>query len=264
MSAEFEVLPADWPAPANVRALTTTRAGGVSRGPYESLNLGDHVGDDPDAVRQNRKRLYEALALPAEPVWLRQVHGVHVIDAATAAPGVEADGAWSDRPGVVCAVLTADCLPIFLCDRKGTRVALLHAGWRGLAGGIVESGVRALNASPEELLVWLGPAIGSDSYEIGEDMRRAFVDSDAGAAEAFRPVGTERWRADLYALARRRLRQAGVRAVHGGGHCTLRERERFYSFRRAGMRQCRGRQDAESDRRDGVTGRMASLIWLAR
>ncbi len=246
MSGQFEVISANWPAPSHVRALTTTRAGGASRGPYESFNLGDHVGDDPEAVRQNRTRLRGALALPAEPIWLKQVHGVHVVDAAAIASGIEADGAWTDLRGVVCAVLTADCLPIFICDRKGTKVALLHAGWRGLAGGIIESGLRALGASPEELLVWLGPAIGPDSYEVGDDVRLAFVADDPGAAEAFRPAGGGRWLADVYALARRQLRQQGVCAVYGGERCTLRERDRFYSYRR-----------------DGATGRMASLIWLA-
>lgn len=246
MSNQPEVISANWPAPVNVRTLTTTRTGGVSNGPYESLNLGDHVGDDLGAVRQNRKRLHETLALPAEPLWLKQVHGVRVVNAAAIAPGVEADGTWTDRPGVVCAVLTADCLPIFLCDRQGTKVALLHAGWRGLAGGIVESGLRAMNMPGEELLVWLGPAIGPDAYEVGDDVRRAFADDDPGAAEAFRPAGAGHWYADMYALARRQLRQRGVCAVYGGDRCTLRERETFYSFRR-----------------DGATGRMASLIWLA-
>ncbi len=235
----------DWPAPANVRALTTTRAGGASRGPYESFNLGDHVGDDPQAVRLNRERLREMLTLPAEPVWLKQVHGIRVADAITTTAGAEADGAWTDRPGVVCAVLTADCLPIFICDRKGTQVALLHAGWRGLAGRIIDSGLRAMNMPPEELFVWLGPAIGPDSYEVGDDVRGAFLDDDPGTAGAFRPAGSGRWYADMYALARRQLWLRGVCAVYGGDRCTLRERDRFYSYRR-----------------DGKTGRMASLIWL--
>jgi YfiH family protein len=246
MSGAIEFLAAGWPAPAPVRAGTTTRPGGVSRGMYESFNLGDHVGDAPEAVRRNRARLRETLALPSEPLWLKQVHGVRVVDAAASATGTEADGAWTDRPGVACAVLTADCLPIFLCDRQGTKVALLHAGWRGLAGGSIDSGLRALNTPAEELLAWLGPAIGPDSYEVGADVRDAFVRDDAGAAEGFRPVRAGRWLADMYALARWQLRQHGVCAVSGGGRCTLRERDAFYSFRR-----------------DGVTGRMASLIWLA-
>lgn len=246
MSDSVEFIAARWPAPASVRAGTTARRGGASRGPYASFNLGDHVGDDPQAVRDNRAQLRAALALPAEPRWLKQEHGVHVVDAAHAPAGVAADGAWTDRPGIVCAVLTADCLPIFLCDRKGTKVALLHAGWRGLAGGIVDAGLRALTLPPEEVLVWLGPAIGPDSYEVGDDVRRAFLNDDPGAAEAFRPAGAGRWLADMYALARRQLRQRGVCAVTGGERCTLRERGAFYSFRR-----------------DGTTGRMASLVWLA-
>lgn len=246
MSGRIEVVSANWPAPAHVHAFTTTRTGGISRAPYGSFNLGDHVGDDPDAVRQNRARLRETLALPAEPPWLKQVHGVHVVNAGAIVRGVEADGAWTGQPGAVCAVLTADCLPIFLCDRKGTKVALLHAGWRGLAGGIVDSGLRALNMPPEELFVWLGPAIGPDSYEVGDDVRSAFLDDDSGTAGAFRSAGSGRWFADMYALARRQLWLRGVCAVHGGDRCTLRERDTFYSFRR-----------------DGTTGRMASLIWLA-
>lgn len=236
----------DWPAPANVRALTTTRVGGFSQGPYTSLNLGDHVGDDPETVARNRAWLREALRLPLEPLWLKQVHGTNVVAAVAAHIGVTADGAWTDRPGVVCAVLTADCLPVFVCDCRGTKVALLHAGWRGLAAGVIEAGVRALATPGAELLAWLGPAIGPDSYEVGDDVRRVFLDDDPGAAEGFRPARAGRWHADLYALARRRLRQQGVCAVYGGGHCTRREGDTFYSFRR-----------------DGATGRMASLIWLA-
>ena len=236
----------DWPAPANVRALTTTRVGGFSHGRYASFNLGDHVGDDPDAVARNRALLREALKLPLAPLWLKQVHGTNVVDAASAHISVTADGAWTARPGVVCAVLTADCLPVFLCDRQGTKVALLHAGWRGLAAGVIEAGVRALATPGAELLAWLGPAIGPDSYEVGDDVRDAFLDDDPGAAEAFRPAGAGRWRADMYVLARRQLRQRGVCAVYGGDRCTRREHGTFYSFRR-----------------DGVTGRMASLIWLA-
>lgn len=236
----------DWPASATVHALTTTRVGGFSQGPYTSLNLGDHVGDDPETVARNRAWLREALKLPLEPLWLKQVHGTNVVAAAAAHTSVTADGAWTGRPGVVCAVLTADCLPVFLCDRHGTKVALLHAGWRGLAAGVIEAGVRALATPGAELLAWLGPAIGPDSYEVGDDVRRVFLDDDPGAAEGFRPASAGRWYADLYALARRRLRQQGVCAVYGGDRCTRREGDRFYSFRR-----------------DGATGRMASLIWLA-
>ncbi len=235
----------DWPAPTNVRAFSTTRAGGVSRGPYASFNLGDHVGDDPAAVARNRELLRAALQLPAEPVWLRQVHGTRVIDAAQEDAHGEADGAWSAQPGAVCAVLTADCLPVVLCDRTGTRVAALHAGWRGLAAGVIEQGVRALGGAPDELLAWLGPAIGPRAFEVGPEVRTAFVSHDAAAAGAFAPGGDGRYLADLYALARLRLGALGVTGIHGGGFCTVTDRERFFSFRR-----------------DGSCGRMATLIWL--
>lgn len=243
--AELQFITPDWPAPTRVRALTTTRAGGASAGAYSSLNLGDHVGDDPQAVGRNRALLREQGALPAEPLWLKQVHGTNVVNALKVTAGVEADGAYTDTAGVVLAVLTADCLPVLLCDRRGSAVAVLHAGWRGLAAGVIEQGVRALNVPAGALLAWLGPAIGPDSYEVGEEVRSAFVGSDPGAAGAFRESEAGRWHADLYELARRRLRALGVEAIHGGGQCTLRDAERFYSFRR-----------------DGQTGRMASLIWL--
>lgn len=247
MNEKLEFIYPDWPAPKNVRAVTTTRAGGASRWPYESLNLGDHVGDVPGSVARNRSLLRETCRLSSEPVWLKQVHGTNVIDAAAVRPGVQADGAVTDRPGVVCAVLTADCLPIFLCDRDGAKVGLLHAGWRGLAAGIVETGLRRMGVAPGRLLVWLGPAIGPHSYEVGEEVRQAFVASDPGAAAAFAANASGRWLADMYALARRRLHALCVHAIFGGDRCTLHERERFYSFRR-----------------DGTTGRMASLIWLER
>lgn len=244
MNEKLEFIYPDWRAPANVRAVTTTRVGGVSRGPYESFNLGDRAGDDPECVRRNRALLRAALNLPLEPVWLRQVHGVSVVDAAARA-GVTADGAWSGMPGVVCVVLTADCLPVFLCDREGTKVALVHAGWRGLAAGVIEAGARALGIPGPELLAHLGPGIGPQAYEVGDDVRLAFVDKDAGAARAFQPHGADKWRADMYGLARMRLLALGVRAITGGEYCTYRERDKFFSYRR-----------------DGVCGRMASLIWL--
>ena len=242
---QLQYITPTWPAPPNVRALTTTRRGGASRGPYESLNLGDHGGDDPAAVQRNRALLRKALSLPAEPLWLKQVHGVNVVDAASAKPGVTADGAYTDKPGVVLAVLTAVCLPVFLCNRAGTKIALLHAGWRGLAAGVIEAGVGRLRVPGGEVLAWLGPAIGPDSYEVGDEVRAAFVAHDAAAAAAFQPNGPGRWRADLYELAGQRLRACGVHAIFGGEHCTLREPHRFFSYRREG--QC---------------GRMASLLWL--
>lgn len=234
-----------WPAPPNVRALSTFRYGGVSRGAYSSLNLAAHVGDDAEAVACNRARLARAAALPAEPCWLSQVHGTGVVDAATAPSGVEADAAVTARRGVVCAVLTADCLPVLLSDRAGTRVGAVHAGWRGLAGGVIEAAVIALGGGAD-LIAWLGPAIGREAFEVGDEVRARFVETDPGAAAAFRPGRKGHWFADLYELARRRLVEAGVAGVSGGGRCTYRESGSFYSYRR-----------------DRVTGRMASLIWLA-
>ncbi len=245
MTSELTFISPDWPAPTHVRAVTTTRAGGVSRGRYASFNLGDHVGDDPAAVARNREILRDALSLPAEPRWLRQVHGTQVIDAAQGDAHGEADGVWSAQPGVVCAVLTADCLPVLLCDRTGTKVAAVHAGWRGLAAGVIEQGVRALAVAPEELLVWLGPAIGPRAFEVGPEVRTAFMKHDPVAAGAFVPSRDGRFLADLYALARLRLSALGVTRISGGGFCTFTDRDRFFSFRR-----------------DGSCGRMASLIWL--
>ncbi len=244
--AEPRFIIPDWSAPANVRACVTTRAGGVSRPPYASLNLAAHVGDDPQAVVANRARLRAELALPGEPAWLTQVHGVTVVDAAQPADQPQADGAFATAPGAVCAVLTADCLPVLLCDRAGTRVAVLHAGWRGLAGGVIEAGISALGVAGGELLAWLGPAIGPEAFEVGDEVRAAFVTRDPAAALAFRPHGNGRLLADIYLLARQRLAGLGVTAVSGGGLCTVADRDRFYSYRR-----------------DSATGRMASLVWLA-
>ncbi len=245
MTNKIEFISPDWPAPGRVRAISTTRAGGLSHGPYASFNLGDHVGDDPAAVGRNRELLRTALNLPSEPVWLRQVHGTQVIDAAQADAHGEADGAWSGRPGTVCAVLTADCLPVFLCNRAGTKVAVLHAGWRGLAAGVIEQGVRALAEAPEDLLAWLGPAIGPKAFEVGPEVKATFVQNNPVAERAFAPTGNDRYLADLYALACLRLTTLGVTQISGGGFCTFTDRERFFSFRR-----------------DGTCGRMASLIWI--
>lgn len=242
MSDNALILP-DWPAPARVRALCTTRRGGVSAAPFDTFNLADHVGDDPAHVRENRARLAVQAALPSAPKWLRQVHGTRVVDAARADDG-EADGSVAHKPGVVCAVLTADCLPVLLCDDSGTRVAALHAGWRGLASGIVEAGVAALGAPPASLLAWLGPAIGPAAFEVGVEVRAAFLEGDVQTATAFLPHG-DRYLADIYALARHRLARAGVTRVYGGGACTVSDPAAFYSYRR-----------------DGRCGRMASLIWL--
>jgi YfiH family protein len=236
----------DWPAATSVKSLTTTRQGGVSQGPYASLNLADHVGDAADDVQRNRLTIQRRLSLPKPPVWLRQLHSDRVVDAAHCEQCPCADASFAAQAQVVCAVLTADCLPVLFCDRAGTRVAAAHAGWRGLAAGVLESTVRALDIEPQRLLAWLGPAIGPAVFEVGGEVRRSFVDRQAEAARAFLPRANGRWLADLYELARIRLLAVGVSAVYGGGLCTFSDRERFYSYRR-----------------DGVTGRMASLIWLA-
>lgn len=233
----------DWPAPARVHALQTTRCGGVSSGPYTSLNLGDHVGDDAAAVAANRALLGDRL--PAPPLWLRQIHGTAVVDAAQAVAGAEADGALARQPGQVCVVMTADCLPVLLCDRAGTVVAAVHAGWRGLCAGIVEAAVAAMAVPESDMLAWLGPAIGPAAFEVGDEVRAAFVAHDPAAAVAFAPRGEGKWLADIYRLARQRLAAAGVAAVFGGGECTVADDQRWFSYRR-----------------DGTTGRMGTFIWL--
>jgi purine-nucleoside/S-methyl-5'-thioadenosine phosphorylase / adenosine deaminase len=238
----------EWPVPAHVRVISTLRGGGVSQGPYASLNLAAHVGDDPRAVAANRMLLREAAHLPAEPLWLEQVHGTGVVSNTGA--GVErppcADAAVARETERVCAVMTADCLPVAFTDRRGTRIALAHAGWRGLAAGVLEATISALELPSSELHAWLGPAIGADSFEVGGDVREIFLGRFADAGSYFRENARGRWQADLSGLARLALDAAGVTSVHGGSWCTCEDAERFYSFRR-----------------DGVTGRMATLAWLA-
>jgi len=233
----------DWPAPVWVKACITTRNGGISAAPFDSFNLGEHVGDDPVAVTKNRQRLISQLG--CKPAWLRQVHGVAVVPAE---PGevLEADASWTATPGIACTVMTADCLPVLFCDRAGSRVAAAHAGWRGLAGGVLEATLDALAMAPEDVLVWLGPAIGPHAFEVGAEVREAFMAVHPQAAEAFvASVNPDRYMADIYQLARIRLAARGVTAVYGGGFCTYSD-PRFYSYRRAAQ-----------------TGRFASLIWLA-
>ncbi len=238
------ILP-EWPAPTRVNAAITTRIGGVSRGQYSSLNLGAHVGDDPTAVTQNRALLRSALKLPGEPLWLQQVHGCDVVEREQASAGCEADAICATTPGQVCAVLTADCLPLLLCDRLGTRVCAVHAGWRGLAGGVIEAALRRFDCPGDEVLAWLGPAIGPERFEVGEEVRKRFVEQNSEAEAAFRAVSGNHWLADIYLLARQRLAQCSVGFVGGGQYCTVSDPKRFFSYRR-----------------DGMTGRMASLIWI--
>lgn len=243
MTPEF-IYP-DWLAPQNVRALTTTRVGGYSAAPFDSFNLSLRSGDNVEHVKRNRALLIESANLPTEPVWLRQVHGNRVIDAADNEPYSEADGSYTKQPRVVCAVLTADCCPVFLCDRQGTRVAVLHGGWRGIARGLIEQGVARMGVSAADLLAWLGPAIGPSSFEVGDDVYDAFTSQNLEAATAFKRRDNSRWLADIYALVRQRLQALGVTEVSGANHCTVLERQRFFSYRR-----------------DRVCGHMASLIWM--
>lgn len=241
MNADW-LLP-DWPAPATVRACITTRDGGFSQAPFDSLNLGDHVEDDPRAVAQNRQHLIARLQ--CQPAWLSQVHGSRVVEANPQRVD-QADASWSSTPGIASAVLTADCLPALFCDRAGTRVAAAHAGWRGLAGGVLEATLAALDVPADEVLVWLGPAIGPAAFEVGAEVRETFVASHPQACAAFLPGNAPgKFMADIYALARIRLAAQGVTRVYGGGFCTVSD-PRFFSYRRAAR-----------------TGRFASLIWLA-
>lgn len=233
----------EWPAPANVKALQTTRNGGYSAAPYASLNLGSHVGDNPLIV--NRNRMLLAPIMPSEPVWLNQVHGIKVIDVGHAGCLPEADASVSRHRGAVCVVMTADCLPVLLCDDKGTVVGAAHAGWRGLCDGVIEATVREMQVPVTTLMAWLGPAIGPAAFEVGDEVRAAFMAKDAQAEAAFVPGAPGKWLADIYQLARLRLQAQGIQRIYGGGLCTYSDPGRFYSYRR-----------------DGVTGRMGSLIWL--
>jgi hypothetical protein len=241
----LQLIEADWPAPKNVRAIATTRVGGVSGGPYASFNLGDHVGDDARAVSENRLRLRTALGSSSEPLWLSQVHGTAVVEAVPHAAPPTADASFARSPGHACAVLTADCLPVLFCDRDGTRVAAAHAGWRGLAGGVLDSALHAMGVAPDRVLAWLGPAIEQDAFEVGAEVREQFLARSADNERAFKANERGRWQADLYDLARRELARLGVTQVFGGGFRCFADRGRFFSYRR-----------------DGTTGRMATLVWM--
>ncbi len=239
----------DWPVLPFVRAAMSTRIGGVSTAPCDTLNTGTHVGDDPAAVAENRRRLRQALQLEAEPAWLDQVHGTTVADLdATPRTGTpsRADAAITRKPGTACAIQVADCMPVLLAASDASVIGAAHAGWRGLAGGVLEATIKAMQADPANLDAWMGPTISQRHFEVGDEVRAAFVATDPNAAAAFERNERQRWQCDLYALARLRLAAAGVRHIYGGGWCTYEDRDRFFSFRR-----------------DGRCGRMAALIWLS-
>ena len=243
-----------WPAPPNIHAATTLRTGGVSQCPYSSLNPAAHVSDDPVRVGQNRQIIRTMLALPSEPVWLEQIHSNRAVKAVKTASLQQADASYTNESGVVCAVMTADCLPLLVCSMDGTQVAAIHAGWRGLLAGVISNTVNAMQITPnsprckseatEDFLVWLGPAIGPDCFEVGAEVRDAFLEKSAEFSSAFKKQGNDKWLADIYQLARIELATLGIATVYGGTHCTVTEHERFYSYRR-----------------ETQTGRMATLIW---
>ena len=237
----------DWPRHPRVRAVVSTRNGGFSKGAFNSLNVATHEGDSPAAVDANRQRLCQMLELPTEPVWLEQVHGTRVVQLADirAEQPPEADAAWTSQTGVVCAVMSADCLPVLFADRSGRHVAASHAGWRGLAAGVLEQTVRSLPVPAAQITAWLGPAIGPSAYEVGAEVRAQFLSAHQDADDAFRRRANGKFELDMYSAARLILRKLGVSDVHGGTHCTFTESDTFFSFRR-----------------DGRCGRMVSLIWL--
>lgn len=237
----------NWPAKTNVKAFTTLRKGGVSQKPFDEFNLAEHVGDHPEHVKTNRDILKRELGIPNEPIWINQIHGIKAIKAIPENTNQDADASYTNSCNQVCVILTADCLPILLCDKAGKHVAAIHAGWRGLAHGIIESTLTALDLPSSEILVWLGPAISATNYEVGDEVRQEFLTRYPGSEFAFRPSPTKRWLADLYGLARYCFLKQGISTIYGGEYCTFGEKERLYSYRRDGAK----------------TGRMASLIWIS-
>lgn len=235
----------DWPAPENIRAFVSTRKGGYSQSPFDGFNLGDHVDDDPEAVKKNRQLLKETLSLPGDPVWLEQIHTTNVVNAAKVNGTVRADASCTVQKNTVCVVMTADCLPVFFCSEDGSEVAVAHAGWRGLAAGVLEATVEKLNSPTREIMAWLGPAIGHEYFEVGEEVRDEFMQQNLETESLFKKNKNGKWLADIYSLARVRLEQVGVKKISGGGFCTYKNKKQYFSYRR-----------------DGKTGRMASLIWI--
>ncbi|MBV2128870.1 peptidoglycan editing factor PgeF [Arsukibacterium indicum] len=239
------MLTPDWPAPHNVKAVCSTRSGGCSTGQYQSLNLGAHVGDNALAVSRNRQLFQNWAKMPGPPVWLNQTHSTDCITLVSEMhPGCDADASFSNQPGLVCTVMTADCLPVLICNEAGTEIAAVHAGWRGLCDGVIENTMR-LFSKPSGCMAWLGPAISQPVFEVGAEVRAAFIQQDPQAASAFIAGKQDKWLADLYLLARQRLAHSGLTMVYGGQYCTYQQPADFFSYRR-----------------DGLTGRMAAAIWL--
>ncbi|NOQ94205.1 MAG: peptidoglycan editing factor PgeF [Methylophaga sp.] len=236
----------DWPAPESIKAISTTRQGGFSLPPYNELNLGDHVGDNAETVGKNRDSLILQASLPEAPRWLKQVHGTTVSFASSWQQGDEADAIISSHPNQVCAIMTADCLPILLCNQAGDQVAAIHAGWRSLAAGIIEKTVSHFDCPTHEIMAWLGPAIGPSQFEVGNDVFHAFTSHSSDAAIALQQIDPKHYLADIYLLAKQRLNDLDIHAIYGGERCTVSEPAHFFSYRR-----------------DGITGRMASMIWIA-
>ncbi|MFZ7274442.1 peptidoglycan editing factor PgeF [Avibacterium avium] len=243
----MDALKPNWAAPANIHAFTTLRQGGVSQAPYDSFNLGDHVGDDKNSVKTNRTLLVEQFHLPQFPLFLNQTHSTRVIRLPYDGNNLDADAVYTNQPNQVCLVMTADCLPVLFTNQQGTEVAAAHAGWRGLCDGVLEQTIQQFQAEPQEIIAWLGPAIGQKSFQVGEEVRQQFIAQDPNAAQAFVPDSIEqgKYLADLYHIARLRLNKLGISQISGGEHCTYLEKTAFFSYRR-----------------DKQTGRMASLIWF--
>lgn len=241
------IIKPDWPAPSSIHALTTTRQSGVSRGVYAYFNVATHVSDEPEHVARNRELLREENNLPGEPLWLQQTHSTIVIDAAEHFDGIEADACFTQQANTICTVMTADCLPVLICAHDGSEVAAVHAGWRGLAAGIIEKTIERMQSSPEDLLVWLGPAIGPKHFQVQQDVVSAFTQQNPDALNCFTQQSDTHWLADMVGLTQQRLAPLGIKHLYGGDLCTYTDAEKFYSHRR-----------------DGTTGRIASLIWLTK